>query len=156
MKRNICLMVFFIGLLSFGYGQNNVDVMKREYGYDDAGNRIIRKVLEIKSPKQKSMDFQSDEGNTDEEKMFYVDKVGDISLKIFPNPTTSIVKLEIVGELVEIEGTVTLYNLSGAKIGSQRITSYRTEIDMSSYAIGTYMATVQINGKINYWKIVKQ
>ena len=152
MKKYICLIIIFIGALSFVKGQQ----LKREYDYDNAGNRIVRKVVTItsqkSSPGHKSANSQSEAG--DEE--FYEDKVGDISLKIFPNPTTSVVVLQIEGKQDEVDGTVMLYDLSGAKIGEQRITSYRTEVNMSSYPTGAYLATVMINGKVSYWKIVKQ
>ena len=155
MKQQICLIVIFMSVLSLMKGQS----FQREYGYDDAGNRVLRKVAVLSPKSQKSNDSQSDTNNTentDELETFYVDKVGDISLKIFPNPTTSVVTLLIEDLQDEVAGTVTLYNLSGAKIGEERITSYRTEIDMSSYPVASYLATIRINGKASYWKIVKQ
>ena len=183
MKQQICLIVIFMSMLSFVKGQQ--DVMKREYEYDAAGNRVVRKVLEMQSSsssspsKQKSMEDEDETDKTDEadkgdktdkadkagetgvtnansaEERFFVDNAGDIKLKVFPNPTTSVITLLIEDMQDEVEGTVTLYNLSGAKIGEQRITSYRTEIDMSSYPAASYLATVRINGKACYWKIVK-
>ena len=158
MKRQIFLIVIFMSVFFIVKGQGT---MLRGYEYDAAGNRIIRSVLIIPAPQQKSMDWQSETEELDELEdigeleEFYVDKVGNISLKIFPNPTTSIVRFEIMNGLDEVDGTVTLYNLSGAKTGEQRITSYRTEIDMSSYPAATYLATIRINGKASYWKIIK-
>ena len=156
MKQQICLIVCFLSIFSLMKGQSS-----RQYDYDEAGNRVLRTVFVLSAPnsspkQQKSNDLPPDTEESDELGIVYVDKVGDIALKIFPNPTTSVVELQIEGEHGEIEGTVTFYNLSGAKIGEQRITSYRTEIDMSSYSVGTYLATVVINGKKNYWKVVKQ
>jgi len=152
MKRQFFLGLIFIGIWSCINGQN-----QREYGYDDAGNRIWRKVIGLSSPApppsspgQKSLDGK----NTDS--VFYTDKAGDILLKIFPNPTASTVTLQIEGEVDEVNGTVMLYSLSGAKTGEQRISSYRTEIDMRSYPVGAYLVTVVINGKTTYWKIVKK
>ena len=165
MRQNICLIVVFMSVLSFTKGQCE---MQRVYDYDAAGNRILRSICVIppynQAPPQESMDSQSDGNDAEDGKesekangaeMFYVDKVGNISLKIFPNPATSIVRLEITGELAKIDGVVILYDLTGATIGSQLIRSYYTEIDMSSYPAATYLATVQINGKTGYWKIVK-
>ena len=99
MKRYICLIIIFIGALSFVKGQQ----LKREYDYDEAGNRIVRKVVTMttqkSSPKHKSADSQSEAGEEDfYDEGFYMDKVGDISLKIFPNPTTSVVSFQIEGE----------------------------------------------------------
>ena len=152
MKRQIFLIVIFMSVFFIVKGQGT---MLRGYEYDAAGNRIIRSVLIIPAPQQKSMDWQSDTTDLDELENFYEDKVGGISLKIFPNPTTSVITLQIEDAQDKVEGTITLYNLSGAKIGEQRITSQRTEIDMSSYPIATYLATIRINGKTGYWKIVK-
>ena len=151
MKRQFFLvLILFFGMV--GYSQN-YDFTKRIYNYDNAGNRVLRMVFELPSPSPKHKSAGSQSGADDED--FYMDKVGDISLKIFPNPTTSVVTLQIEGEQSEIEGTVTLYNLQGAKIGEQRINSYRTEVDLSAYPVGAYLATVLINGKTTHWKIVK-
>jgi len=155
MNTRICLVMFFYSLLFFVNGQN-IDVLKREYEYDNAGNRIVRKVVEIPyqgspQPSEQKPVSHSDTSFND----FYTDKIGDMSLKIFPNPTTSIVTLQIDGTQDEIDGIISLYSLSGAKIATQLATSYTTDIDLSPYPAGIYLATIQINGKTTHWKIIK-
>ena len=150
MKLQICLIIVFMGFVSVVYGQNT----GRKYEYDAAGNRIVRYVITMpnNSPLRKSNSSQSDTIIDN----FYTDKLGEMSLKIFPNPTTSVITVEIDGIEDEIDGIISLYDLSGAKIGEQRLSSHRVKIDMSSYSAGAYLATVLINGKTKYWKIVKQ
>ena len=155
MSKQIFLVLVFAFLGMAAYSQQ--DVMKREYGYDAVGNRVLRKVFEMRS--QKSMNEEENENEADanaEEERFFVDNVGDVKLKIVPNPTTSVVRFQIEDAQNEIDGEIILYTLTSAKITSQRITSSHTEIDMSSYPTGTYLATVVINGKMSYYKIVKQ
>jgi hypothetical protein len=142
-----------MSVLSYVNGQV---ILQREYGYDAAGNRIVRKVVTIPSEKgilgHKSASFQSDTTNTD----FYVDKLEEMLLKIYPNPTTSVVTIQVEGVGNEIDGMITLYNLSGAILSSQRTNSYQTEIDLSTYPAGSYLVTVNINDKTTHWKIIKQ
>jgi hypothetical protein len=152
MSKCICLIVLFIASLSVVQGQA---ILQREYDYDNAGNRTVRKIISFppaKSPGEKSTNSQSDM----DDDTFYEDKMGNMSLKIFPNPTTSVVKFQIEGIQGEIEGKLMLYNLLGVMVSEQRISSYYTEVDMSSYPTGTYLATMLINGEKTYWKIVKQ
>jgi hypothetical protein len=140
-----------MSLVSAVYGQNT----GRKYEYDDAGNRIVRHVITIPNKSSSGHKSIGSESDTIIDN-FYTDKLGDISLKIFPNPTTSIITVQIDGMEDKIGGIIHLYDLSGAKIDEQRLSSHRVEIDMSSYPAGAYLATVLINGKTKYWKIVKQ
>ncbi len=153
--KKLYIMTLII-LLGFGFRANaqEMGVMQREYEYDNAGNRIVRKVLILEdgSSGQKSMKNQSDSHQDD----FFTDKAGDISLKIFPNPTTSSVTLEIDNLTETIAGNLEIYNFAGTRIDTREISSHTTKIDLSRYTSGTYLITVRINDKNTYWKIVKQ
>ena len=150
--KNLLFILFVLLLNVVSYAQT--DIMKREYEYDLAGNRVLRMVVLLKegSPGHKSMSNKSDSTQRD----FLADKAGDISLKIFPNPTTSIVTLEVDSKTEAIDGTISIHTLQGATIHTQTFNSYVTDIDLSIYTSGTYLINVYLNGKATYWKIIKQ
>jgi hypothetical protein len=155
MKR----IYLYVACLFFSAGQlsHGQEIMERVYEYDNAGNRIIRKVLVMETSSTQS-NHKSMNGYTGvDSNRFLTDNAGDIALKIYPNPTTSKVTLQIeTSEAIEINGTVTVYNQSGSLLGSQRVSDYRMEIDMSVYPSGIYPVVIQINGKTTNWKIIKQ
>jgi hypothetical protein len=148
------LMITAMGVTMYG----QPDVMQREYGYDAAGNRIIRKVVIIPPPPapQSSPSHKSMSGIDSVQNDVLTDRAGDIALKIYPNPTTSAITLEVEHATEEITGMIYLHNSSGGMLSSQAIHSDRTEIDMRSYPAGIYLATVLINGKQTHWKNIKQ
>jgi hypothetical protein len=150
--KNLLFILFVLLLNVASYAQT--DVMKREYEYDLAGNRVLRMVvlLDDGSPGHKSMSSKFDSAQRD----FLTDKAGDISLKIFPNPTTSIVTLEVDSKTEAINGTISIHTLQGSTIHTQTFNSYVTDIDLSIYTSGTYLINIYINGKATYWKIIKQ
>lgn len=157
MEKIKFLSLFFIMIISISsYGQT-LDVMKREYGYDAAGNRILRKVVVI--PEQKSIasnQEQALETDTNQwEEKYYLDDLEGISLKIFPNPTNSRVSIEVQNVETKIDGTISLYNVSGALLCTQKIQATQVDLDLRAYSKGTYFAVIRINGKITNWKIVK-
>jgi hypothetical protein len=151
--KNLLFILLTLLLNVISYAQTP-DVLKREYEYDLAGNRVLRMVvlLDDGSPGHKSMSNKSDSAQHD----FLTDKAGDISLKVFPNPTTSTVTLEVDSKTEAIDGTISIHTLQGSTIHTQTFKSYVTDIDLSIYTSGTYLINVYVNGKATYWKIIKQ
>jgi hypothetical protein len=151
--------IYLLGLLfctgQLFYGQS---IMERVYEYDNAGNRIVRKVLVLGTSSTQSNRHKSMNNRTDlDSSNFFTDNVGDIAVKIYPNPTTSMVTLHIeTMQDVAIDGMIIIYTQSGAISGSQRVDSYQAKIDMSAYPPGIYPIVIQINGKTTNWKIIKQ
>ena len=158
MKKIKFLSLFFILTSCIQLQGQTLDVMEREYGYDAAGNRILRKVVVI--PEQKSITSYQEKGNELDtnirEENYYLDDLEGISLKIFPNPTHSRVRIEIQNVETKVDGTLSLYNVSGALLFTQRIQTLEAELDLSGYSKGTYFAVLRINGKITNWKVVKK
>ena len=155
MKQQIFVTVVFFIFGMAAYSQP--DVMKREYGYDAVGNRVVRKVVDLSqgapSPKQKSMD---DATKDEEGEQFLVDNLGDIQLKVFPNPTISIVNIRIENVDVIHQGIINVYNAAGTHLGTQTITSLNASIDLSSYPPGIYLVNITINKNETKWKIIKE
>ena len=160
MKQQMFVTVVFFIFGMVAYSQP--DVMKREYGYDAVGNRVVRKVVDLSnssssssssSPKQKSMDNATENG---EDEDFLVDNLGDITLKVFPNPTTSMVNIQIENVDVIHQGIINVYNAAGTQLGTQTITSLNASIDLSIYPPGIYLVNITINKKETKWKVIKE
>jgi hypothetical protein len=140
--------------------------LPREYDYDKAGNRIVRKVLEFKAPPAPPEDSlqvdewtseQVDELTSEQVDECFVERIAHVEMKIYPNPATEKITFEISG-FAETQGraSLQLYSLSGQLLQTQPLQSETTEISLSGYAKGAYILKVQVNGKTEEWKIVKQ
>lgn len=70
-------------------------------------------------------------------------------IKVYPNPTTTVINIEIA-----TSGTYQLYDLNG-KLVSEGELSAKSVIDMSSYATATYMLNVTEGQSSNRYKIIK-
>ena len=78
------------------------------------------------------------------------------SIRVFPNPTTYLVNVDL-SQLPQGEYQLYLMNLSGKVVYSQRAIESNTQIDMSTFATGTYVLQVQTKGtqKVETFRIVK-
>jgi hypothetical protein len=78
------------------------------------------------------------------------------SIRVFPNPTTYLVNVDL-SQLPQGEYQLYLLDLSGKVVYNQNTTATSNQLDMSSYATGTYVLNVQTKGtqKVETFKIVK-
>ncbi|WP_080903839.1 hypothetical protein [Parabacteroides sp. Marseille-P3160] len=100
MKLFFTFIILTIPFLSV-WGQSKV-----KYSYDNAGNRIKRKI--IVSTKS------APESSTEPE--YYSEILSEKEFRIYPNPTTGYLKVEVNGWEETDKGTITLYTLSGQQI----------------------------------------
>lgn len=89
----ILVLVVFVCLSSKNFAQ-------QLYSYDNAGNRIEAKTIVLSSKtaaksviKDNKTDTQSYEN--DDDNLFFNDKLGSINIKIYPNPTKGILRIDI-------------------------------------------------------------
>jgi hypothetical protein len=74
------------------------------------------------------------------------------SLTYYPNPVSSTLNIS----LQETIDTVTVYNVMGQAVQTQRLNANTSTIDMSGLAAGHYIVTVTAAGQAKTFKIVKQ
>ena len=78
-----------------------------------------------------------------------------ISLSIFPNPTTEYLTLQ-VKNYNNKKLSYQLFDIQGRLLGGKVITVSKTQINMSDFSIGTYLINViQENKKVQAFKIIK-
>jgi len=122
------------------------------YNYDDAGNRVQRKIV---LNTQAAQSTKSD-SISKEKKKVYEENVGDQKVRIYPNPTRGQILVEISGYDKNANSGLYLYNLSGTLLSSISPISGSDPLDLSAYPIGTYILKIVIGNKKNEWKIIKQ
>ena len=78
-----------------------------------------------------------------------------ISLSVFPNPTSDFLTLRIDGDYID-GFNCTMYDISGKEIMLQQIGSSETSIDMQSLSPATYFVRVtKDKNEVKTFKIVK-
>jgi hypothetical protein len=168
MKRKLIFFIWFVIPL-FCMAQRALTV---EYDYDASGNRILRKTLNLPSfapPSPTDSTFvtsdNSDEllsqkslhsSNFADTPEYYTEKVSQTEIKIYPNPTTEKVTLEISGWENLQTGVFKLYSLSGQLLQEQAVHSLTTTISLANLPKGAYILNVQINDRVDDWKVIKQ
>ena len=159
MKRKITLL-FWLCIPLFCLAQNQ---LIREYEYDAAGNRTLRKTVRLQAPPEDSLPathyaLQDELPSFESQKSpeYYVEKLAQVEMKIYPNPATEKITLAISNMEKLQTGTLQLYTLNGQLLQTQPIHSSTNDISLVNLAKGAYILKVQINDIIEEWKIVKQ
>ena len=151
MKKNILFLILAIPLMCMAQTQ-----LARGYDYDAAGNRVLRKVIElgieIEQPPAFSPPAPPDSPQTAE---YFVEKIAQVEIKIYPNPTTEKITMEIANMQNLSTGVFKLYSLSGQLLQEQPVYSSTTEVSLSGFAKGAYILKVYINDQSEEWKIIK-
>jgi len=162
MKKQITLFFLFVIPL-FCMAQR---ILPREYFYDAAGNRILRKVVEVKSlelapppedslPPLTSPTPLTSLETTSEELSYFVETLAQTQIKIYPNPTTEKVTMEITGWETLQTGVFKLYSLTGQLLQEKPVHSLNTTISLAGLSKGAYILKVQINDLSEDWRIIK-
>ena len=133
--------------------------LPRVYEYDASGNRIVRKVLNVKysppAPPEDLLEVTSYELQVTSNE-FFVEKLAQIEMKIYPNPTTEKITLEISNFEKLQTGVFKLYNLNGQLLKECPVFSVSTEVSLAGLTAGVYLLKVFMNDKTDEWKIIKQ
>jgi len=175
MKHPFILFLWLITPL-FCLAQN-APPLPREYSYDAAGNRTGRTTAmlyltppqphaptpsdslpslpvtsyalqEVASP----VSFVSPELTTPD---YFVETIAQVEMKIFPNPTTEKITLQISNMETLQKGILQLYTLNGQLLQEQPVHSVNTIVSLAGLAKGTYILKVFINDTTEDWKVIK-
>ena len=116
------------------------------YGYDAAGNRIKREIV-LSANKNSRKNPQ---------KAFMSESLSDKIIKIYPNPTKGILKIEITEWSETDIGTITLISANGSKLMSTPLIDGLTTIDITQNAPVIYLLHLNLNERTTTWKIIKE
>ncbi|MDD3077750.1 MAG: T9SS type A sorting domain-containing protein [Paludibacter sp.] len=141
-KLLLFLTLTFTSLIVFG--QTTVS-----YEYDQAGNRIVRKVITLEASSAKKHVETPDTAVVN-------DKLGEQEVSIYPNPTRGHLGVEIKGmeetEIVQI----TIYNGQGAVMYNKPANAGINSIDLRAYSTGWYIMRLESGETRKEYKIIKQ
>ncbi|MGE5480394.1 MAG: T9SS type A sorting domain-containing protein [Chloroflexota bacterium] len=118
-----------------------------EYTYDLNGNRIKRRCTDVYMKRGLPND------STEVEAALGADN----KITVAPNPTTGILKIEITGKLLEDSpNAITLVDMKGAPLFEMKIKQSSMTLDIGSYVNGHYFMLVNLNGRQQLFKIIKE
>lgn len=126
------------------------------YSYDLNGNRTER-VLSTEQLKSAMIDFPVKEADKLEPAEKQKDKLNDAetSVRIYPNPTRGILKVEIINLPENARTDLKFYDFSGVVLINQRNLNPAFDLDISRYKDGIYILRITINDVITNWKVIK-
>jgi hypothetical protein len=146
----VCLITAVI------FGSAIVHCQTIYYGYDTNGNRTSR-VLVTEQLKSAKINFPV----TEPEKLALTrDQKEDITdmesgIRIYPNPTSGILKVEILNLPNGAKTDLKIYNLSGLELINRQDLPSVFELDISRLKDGIYILRIAINETGANWKIIK-
>jgi len=82
-----------------------------------------------------------------------VDNVETISIAAYPTPFTD--RLTITGK-AGVAGRYTITSIIGTVMGSGPLTGERTELSLSQLRSGVYLLQVNLNGRVQTFRMVKE
>ena len=128
MKKLIFLLWLSIPL--FCMTQNSLE---RYYDYDAAGNRVLRYIIQMNCApppppdstltNQEAEELESLDPLNSLTPEYYVETIAQIEIKIYPNPTTEKITLEIANMEQLQAGKFTLFSLTGQLLQEQPVHS---------------------------------
>ena len=117
------------------------------FTYDASGNRLSR-IIPLKSARIANKDTLASQQKT------FDDLIGNRPVKIYPNPTKGLLKVEIPFT-EELTATIGIFTLQGALVKRQEVNSTFTEIDLNEQPTGMYILRISIGELSSEWKIIK-
>lgn len=141
MKKIFFLIVIHLAMFLSLNAQQTIS-----YEYDEAGNRIARKVVVIQA---KTIQQQQEISPV-------IDEIGKMEISIFPNPTKGMLSINITHCDIKNNNSFTVYNLSGNQLFNGNMQgSGEFSIDMSEYIAGIYILVLVSGEEKTSYKIIK-
>ena len=128
--------------------------LPRQYEYDAVGNRVLRKVIQLRSATGDTTLVSQEKGTPQQQSDFFSDNIGDIAVTVYPNPTSGTITVQF--EQSVTNGQYKVSSLAGQILQENTFSTPSIKIDLSSYPIGTYLLNVKIDGIAETWKIIRR
>ena len=159
-QKLILLFIFAVPLFCMAQRQLVIG-----YDYDAAGNRVLRKILNL-TPRDTSQQVVAFPPDSTELQVtngelqvtsdnFFVENIAQVEIKIYPNPTTEKITLEISNMEILQKGVFKLFTLNGQLLQEKPVYSAATEVSLAGYAKGVYILKVNVNDRTENWKVIK-
>ena len=124
------------------------------YDYDESGNQVKRYIILNKG--NASGDDTSKKIVENSKPEEFEDKLGELTIKIYPNPTLGQLFVEIKGLGSDETVDYQLFSQTGLNLEVKKKIGYQFTVDMERYPGGLYILRLMISGKTSQWKILKE
>jgi hypothetical protein len=125
------------------------------YDYDDSGNRLKRYIIPLKSADISGEDTLKESKEISKKEEFE-EKLGEVTIRIYPNPTRGELSVEVSGPGNDETVDYQLFSQTGLLLDTKRKNGFQFTVDMERYPGGMYILRLMIKGKISQWKILKE
>jgi hypothetical protein len=146
MKPLIIIVAFIIQI---GIGYDCQAQQTYYYGYDSTGNRTSRSITLANTLKSATTGI-------DKEEMKIEEKIDNLEITIYPNPTNSQITIDIQGLDEEQPSIISLYDFSGRLLKNIKDIQESNIVELSELPNATYILKIIIGDKKSEWKIIKQ
>ena len=68
--------------------------LPRQYEYDAVGNRVLRKVIQLRSAAGDTTLVSQEKGTSQQQSDFFSDNIGDLAVTVYPNPTSGVITVQ--------------------------------------------------------------
>lgn len=157
MKLNITL--FLLGILFITGAQLKAQTTF-SYSYDNAGNRTKRVEIVLKSgaidPTANNGGEESSETTNELLKPDATDRLGDITLSIYPNPTKGLITVKADNMNEGTKCQIIIFDSSGKLLVDKPWEQGNALIDLSEYPQGFYLVKFIAADKTTQWKVIKE
>lgn len=144
--KNIFLLLLNLLLAYHNFAQTSIPI---EYTYDNAGNRICRKVVDLDG----LMQMRSKGATADS--AYFADNLQSLHISISPNPTYGIINVVTDAPPNGSPVLVNVFESNGQLSKKLSFADERFSIDLSSHPAGFYIIEIVANGERTTWKVVK-
>ncbi len=124
-----------------------------EYAYDAAGNRIGRVATTLRLAAEPPARVRQQPVDTVAPSVV---PAGELSVKVWPNPTKGIIRLQVSGRREDSSVGLRLYSSSGVLLKESEQTTDIIEIDLSGLSAATYLLRFSCQGETRVVKIIKE
>ena len=120
------------------------------YSYDYAGNRLSGLSSQIRMATVAGAEKET------EQQEIYSEQIDQSTIRVYPNPTKGILKVEITRISEDNPIHIQLYDMSGRILVNKPNASVFTELNISDQPDGVYILKVFSDNMDAHWKIIKE
>lgn len=147
-KLKIFLLLLFLSSSFFAYSQQR----QIEMEYDAAGNRKHLIVVTLPTKSRAAQNSSPQEETTG----FTNEWVGKRKIRIYPNPTKGALRICIVGNSLDNQVPLRLFNSNATLLTQKNWDGQETLLDLSNFPSGIYILSILIEGINKEFKVVKE
>lgn len=141
--KKICLVSLFSLMVLSAFSQQQCPQIV--FNYDPSGNRIQRKLIIVPCGDENQKTFASDSSSV----------LTLMIVNVYPNPAQDKINIELPKDSTATESKIELLDINGKILYSVASPSLQIQIDVSQYAVGTYVLKITREKKYAAYNVLK-